>query len=777
MKFKYLLLILIMIVPVYAANQGGNILALEGKVQVQRAKGEDWIDASVGMAILSSDKIKTMFASSAIIELKDKSRITVAENSVITFSNISNKKKMNIKLNFGGLNANVFKKNLNEKKSFKVSTPVAVAGVRGTNFEVSEGTEGSGFLVIEGVVEVESKGSKIVLKAKEAVKVTKTGEMGTKEVNVTKTSIITIPEKMRETMDSLIKESSASEDTGSVKKSSTDTGTAAGDTKIVKTSDSAPVSVTAAGDTKVETGVKPDTGAAVKKFSFIDDKADATSSIGVTALPGGTDRDEPPASYPPPRITSPASGSSISRGAAPVITLTSMNQSEQNVEAAGNITYNYQVSLPEIKGEWKDAGGNPVEGEISIAIEAGGQSYDRTARSNGAGQFSLSGININLDENLFTTKVNNSEVSAPGGNLQYNWILEQGAGRVVSVPAPTITSPGPGSNFDRGAAPVISAMVPEFKEWSKKNPLDITGNITYNYQLSLPEIKGKWSYTQAYTLTVTAQEKDVNIYVKVKGTANGIESGENSYSYSSKGQSGQLTKDLNVTSSDGDISLIVTIGNESYDYSARPDNSGEFSVSGVTVNLPEDYFVTKFNNNDFDAPGGSLSYPWILEQGDNSLNIDARENNINITVKVKAMSSGGQESSEASYSYTSNGKTAAVLKEQKHDSIEPILEFQSGTVIDNAVSLRVIDPAPTSGVHLEKATARAVWWGRDVPVTIRRDEGSDVSSEQIWELTLGLPNLPPFPPDKDPPPETIEITVTAEDEAENKTTVTGTFSR
>lgn len=623
MKKKILIfciLILCLSYFLYGAAVPGTIVEIDGQIQIQRKGTTEWIDAKIGMKVFEGDKIKSLLATSAIIKLPDESEVTIAENSVITFSTLSPKKKISLKLNFGGLRTNVLKAGRIGQMKFSISTPTAVAGVRGTDFEVAEGFNGSDFMVVDGIVEVQAKGKKVILKKQEKVRVDKQGKIGNKEKAKPGETLIKVSKKIKEKFLKRKKKIKEKE----VKKEEKPDTTVVTDTRVV---------------------VKEDTTPVISE--------EDTTVVAVS----------PPKA---PVINEPVDGKTLS---------------EKEVNVAGSGEDNSYVTL-KVKNS-----------EVSkVLVKNGEFSFSKVVLTEGENKISVfasikaEGQELKSDESMVTVKV------------------------ITSVPVPIITSPGPGSNIDRGAAPVINLTSSDFLEWTNRNPLEISGMISYNNQLLFPDITGSW---------------------KTAGGA-GIE---------------------------GEINITFNIGTESFDYTTRSDASGIFTLSGVSVNLSDDNFATKINNEAVPAPGGSLQYSWILEPGDNKLNISAEESKVGIKLLVKG-TTGELESAAAAYTYTSAGKTASLTKTQKLDSYEPEAEVDE-LVQDGIITLRVRDPEPTSGVYKVEAEG----------VSFKRVEGGEKDSYQVWEGRLSVVKrvIPPPPPDRKEFVRQFNIKVKVIDRAENET--------
>ena len=258
----------------------------------------------------------------------------------------------------------------------------------------------------------------------------------------------------------------------------------------------------------------------------------------------------------------------------------------------------------------------------------------------------------------------------------------------IKLAAPAITSPSAGGNIDRKQTPVITLTGIESREWIKNNPMNVMGMITYAKQLSFPEIRGRIT-------------------------------------------------DITGKGAEANVSVTVSVDNDEFEYSARSDASGNFTVSGVNISISDEKTELKINNEQVNVAGGSFQYSWLLDQGANKLNIDFSEKPLKIVIKVKAVTNSGSESPMSQASYSSTGKKASLSKEQKLDSMKPVIEINP-LISDGRLKITTRDPEPTSGVY--QVTAEGV--------SFKRVEGTEKDGEQVWEgiLQIVKPNLPPPPP-------------------------------
>jgi hypothetical protein len=109
---------------------------------------------STGAPLNEHDEIRTAKGSRAVVELRDGSRIEMAERSGLTISERWSGKS--IYLDRGSVMIEAAKQ---RRGRLEVITPDCAVSVKGTIFEVSRGTKGSRVSVVEGEVKVDEEGS------------------------------------------------------------------------------------------------------------------------------------------------------------------------------------------------------------------------------------------------------------------------------------------------------------------------------------------------------------------------------------------------------------------------------------------------------------------------------------------------------------------------------------------------------------------------------------------------------------------------------------------
>lgn len=135
-----------------------KINQIKGKVFEKAKTAKDFTPASIGDKLKGDTFLKTDKKSSAIIILNNGSQITIGEQSMVMINDFlvkSQKDKTSIGVCFGKIDLQV--KKLTKDEGLDVTTPTAVAGVRGTKFEVEALPDGSSIVSVdEGNVKLDS---------------------------------------------------------------------------------------------------------------------------------------------------------------------------------------------------------------------------------------------------------------------------------------------------------------------------------------------------------------------------------------------------------------------------------------------------------------------------------------------------------------------------------------------------------------------------------------------------------------------------------------------
>ena len=141
---------------------------VKGKVEIQRAGGATWVPASLKMRVYSGDKVSSEAESEAEITLDDGSVIKVKDKSLLVLERMAKQKKPLATVTaLRAMNGKVLgciKKLASKESKFSVTTPTAVAGVRGTVFGVLVAGDSTELDVLKGSVAIagESGGEVLV---------------------------------------------------------------------------------------------------------------------------------------------------------------------------------------------------------------------------------------------------------------------------------------------------------------------------------------------------------------------------------------------------------------------------------------------------------------------------------------------------------------------------------------------------------------------------------------------------------------------------------------
>ena len=162
MRFKVPILIAAIFCVFFAAScfaEEGILKVAEksGQVLVKIYPSADWTDATAGQILKPQDSIKTGEKSNVILAFPDKSSFSLKPMTEITVEELiwDNKgKNATVNMSEGELRAII--KKLNTPSQFKVKTPTAICGARGTIFYVAATLTETKLYVSEGMVEFTS---------------------------------------------------------------------------------------------------------------------------------------------------------------------------------------------------------------------------------------------------------------------------------------------------------------------------------------------------------------------------------------------------------------------------------------------------------------------------------------------------------------------------------------------------------------------------------------------------------------------------------------------
>lgn len=149
----------------------GEIVYVEGSVDLKTASGDlDWAD--IGMPVETGDSIITGYDGYAELEMEDGSTVKVSEDSIFAISSYEEEGESQNSFNcvLGSVQYK-FTKAVKTGEP-RITTPSTVCGVRGTEFTVVSGLDGSALYVVDnGMVAVSAQGEEVILGELEGVEV------------------------------------------------------------------------------------------------------------------------------------------------------------------------------------------------------------------------------------------------------------------------------------------------------------------------------------------------------------------------------------------------------------------------------------------------------------------------------------------------------------------------------------------------------------------------------------------------------------------------------
>lgn len=719
-----ILFITFMILNIFA-SESAKVIGLEGKVQVKKDILSDWQDLKIGDLIGENQKIQTLLMSSVIIMLSDKSQIAIAENSVMSFDELD--KIGNIKINhlFGGLRAKVSKLKKIDRV-FQIKTPTAVCGVRGSEGEILEGINGFKLWVIDGVWNVESNGNKNEIEKNELLSINKNGNIKKEKIENNEFSLIKFTNNIKQ---KILKEYTEQEN----KRSDvidTSANTIAVDTHSFETM---PVKIDVSNNSAPVLEPKNifDTLAATQVIQHSETMP--STKIETAVITATIEKKEilnPPV---PPVINFPVANSTYN---------------QKSIDIAG-------------KAE------NATEVEIYV-----NDKFNCKVPVKSADEFELKNMNFNLgSNNIEIISVNKNGMKSAPAQIKINVELP------VSAPEiPVIIEPVDGSIYEKKQLNIFGSVenaqsvevyvnnillnkydVKEknfsikgvnFKEG--KNDLKIIGVNSKGIKSSPAQVTitirseaGIVSVNKINSMRIG--ESKINLFqsgnsdwIKVNTMTIG---GRIHFSHQIKIEINGIWKNSSGEGIVGEVEATVRYNNENKELRTMSQTDGSFLISEI-LNLPDDFFTVKINNNELASANDNINYMWIMQEGENKLSVQAIEKPINVSVKLRGKVQASKlETKEVNITQSIQSRTTAVSKIQKVDTQKPELidYIFIPNQTENNFILILRDLEPTSGMYKVESAG----------VAFKRTEGSERDSDQKWEGTLKVimnTDLPPFPP-------------------------------
>lgn len=128
-----------------------NVRTMTGRAEVKRSGRTDWRPIDGSMALKEGDTLRTGPAGKAELRMGEGHRLSVREKTTLTV--VSGGKSLQYRFHVLAGRVRAFVHKLGPKGRFEIRTPLAVAAVRGTEFEMEVFNRGTSRLsVVEGVV-------------------------------------------------------------------------------------------------------------------------------------------------------------------------------------------------------------------------------------------------------------------------------------------------------------------------------------------------------------------------------------------------------------------------------------------------------------------------------------------------------------------------------------------------------------------------------------------------------------------------------------------------
>ena len=138
----------------FAEDSTVILAGLEGKVFVKIAPSTEWVDAVIEQKMKTSDAIRTGDDGKALLEFSDKSSIALKKNTELVIKDLvwtDATRTADLNMSKGELRAMINK--VKGPSQFKVRTPTAICGARGTVFYVMITGNETRVFVTDGAVD------------------------------------------------------------------------------------------------------------------------------------------------------------------------------------------------------------------------------------------------------------------------------------------------------------------------------------------------------------------------------------------------------------------------------------------------------------------------------------------------------------------------------------------------------------------------------------------------------------------------------------------------
>lgn len=150
---------------IVSSNVGAQIIGkvenMEGVPEIGRFGTEAWAPLPLGAEVSVGDQLRTRTHTKLALRLRDDSLLTLGENTVVTVDDHQLKPSAGVTAVFtlllGRIRAVVSDRYKKPGSRFEVRTPIAVAGIRGTEFIATATADSSMFFGLESQTTVQPR--------------------------------------------------------------------------------------------------------------------------------------------------------------------------------------------------------------------------------------------------------------------------------------------------------------------------------------------------------------------------------------------------------------------------------------------------------------------------------------------------------------------------------------------------------------------------------------------------------------------------------------------
>lgn len=163
--YKYLSIMILVFFVVcataaYAADTALTINTITGKVFAKIYPATEWTDATIGQMLNAKDSVKTEADSMAILLFPDKSSISLRPKTEIQIEELiwdDVTQKVDVNMTAGELRTII--KKISKPSQFRIKTPTAICGARGTVFYIVADGDNTRVFVTEGSIDFTNIGT------------------------------------------------------------------------------------------------------------------------------------------------------------------------------------------------------------------------------------------------------------------------------------------------------------------------------------------------------------------------------------------------------------------------------------------------------------------------------------------------------------------------------------------------------------------------------------------------------------------------------------------